>query len=226
MKPLFLLSALLLSPAFSHSALASCLDNFNDRLTQAPEFYQKQQLLLSQGENDMECLFKEASAKIDASFFLDESHIQHNQVQKFLAVSSFSVGRKYEKHFFRLTKEPSGADIYGYTVLPDAKINKTSPGLFKLVETKNADGKSSSVSIDYRLNFENTFKLTSNTTQMKKIDGFQMASIKNSRGNLLFHDLVDTFHSINDEIAVGKAERVVPGKKNKFFCYFLILKKE
>ena len=196
-----------------------CLASFNSRFAAARVTLERKALVRSMDNSELRCLFEEARGgpQPDADFFVPAPNRRGRRVQRFFGVNGLRFFREFEKRTLVLDGPDGVALVVGYNV---SSIGRwlASPGMFRLETPEHGPSL-----LDYRIDFVSWLGSGEGAVQLREWRTDGLMHVKNNAGNPIFTGLTDTLYVINEDVAVGVAERIV-GEKTTIESYFLLLR--
>ena len=97
-----------------------------------------------------------------------------------------------------------------------AVASANSPGWFRF------DDSAGEAVLDYRADFVTTLTAPAVATQLGQWSGYAPISIANNDGSVLFGELQDTLFLLDQDAAIGVAERVKDGRRSEAAIFILV----
>lgn len=196
-----------------------CVASFNSRFAAAREILQRKALVRSMDNSELRCLFEEARAgpQPDSDFFVPARNRRGRRAQRFFGVNGLRFFREFEKRTLVLNDPDGVARVVGYNVSSIGRL-LASPGMFRLEAPEHGPSL-----LDYRIDFVSWLGSGEGASQLKEWRTDGLMQVKNNEGNPIFTGLTDTLYLVNEDVAVGVAERI-EGEKTTIESYFLLLR--
>lgn len=214
---LVLLGVLALAHAAPAAAPSSndCVSQFV-RLTQGRTYSQKKALIRLLGPRQMRCLFENSDARglERPEAFVRPETLAAGRVERYSGRNSLPVLPDFEKHFF-LVERDGQSTVAGYNVSAIGRLTH-SPGFF----VHRVDGTTGETLLAYDDEFAD--RLTD--ADLARVSGVAWDEVRGNGGNLIFGDLVDVMHRLDDDLLIGQAYQLSP-RGRKYRATFILLRR-